>query len=133
MRIGYVIKIVSENNQNMIECQNYETHYNKHPKIMCSLDKIIKFMIFSTRSPFKIKFHWVYIIQIQTHYNLFMIFSKFTFSLLRPFVTIFNSYFTRIFFVMIPRMIPQTSYGYRLPCDSRDHSIVGTIQPCTSL
>ena len=77
MKIGYVIRIVSENNQDMIEFQNHETLYDKYPKIMCSLDKIIKFMIFfSTRSPFKIKFYWVYIIHIHTHYNLLMIFSK---------------------------------------------------------
>ena len=111
MKIGYVIRIVSENNQDMIEFQNHETLYDKYPKIMCSLDKIIKFMIFSTRSPFKIKFYWVYIIHIHTHYNLLMIFSKCIFSLFRPFATIFDSYFERIFFAMIPRMIPQTSYG----------------------
>ena len=111
MKIGYVIRIVSENNQDIIEFQNHETLYDKYPKIMCSLDKIIKFMIFSTRSPFKIKFYWVYIIHIHTHYNLLMIFSKCIFSLFRPFATIFDSYFERIFFAMIPRMIPQTSYG----------------------
>ena len=35
---------------------------NKYPEVMCVIDKIINFMIFSTRSPFKIKFYWVCII-----------------------------------------------------------------------
>ena len=111
MKTGYIIRIVNQNNQNMIKFQNHKVLYNKYPEAMCVIDKIIKFMIFSTRSPFKIKFYWVYIIHIHTHYNLLMIFSKCIFSLFRPFVTIFDTYFPRIFFVSTHQMTHQTSYG----------------------
>ena len=42
MKIGYVIRIVSENNQNMTGFQNHETLDDKYPKIMCALDHLIK-------------------------------------------------------------------------------------------
>ena len=97
MKIGYIIRIVNQNNQNMIKFQNHKNLYNKYPGIVCVIDKIVKFMIFITRSPFKITFYWVYIIHGHSHYNLFKIFSKCIFSLFRPFVVIFDTYFPRIF------------------------------------
>ena len=75
MKIGYIIRIVNQNNQNMLKFQNHKTLSNKYPGIVCVIDKIVKFMIFSTRSPFKITFYWVYIIHGHSHYNLFKIFS----------------------------------------------------------
>ena len=80
MKIGYIIRIVNQNNQNMLKFHNHETLYNKYPGIVCVIDKIVKFMIFSTRSPFKITFYWVYIIHGHSHYNLFKIFSKCIFT-----------------------------------------------------
>ena len=111
MKIGYIIRIVNQNNQNMIKFQTHKSLYNKYPGIVCVIDKIVKFMIFRIRSPFKITFYWVYIIHGHSHYNLFKIFSKCIVSLFRPFVVIFDTYFPRIFFVSTHQSIHQTSYA----------------------
>ena len=112
MKIGYIIRIVNQNNQNMIKFQTHKSLYNKYPGIVCVIDKIMKFMIFITRSPIKITFYWVYIIHGHSHFNLLEIFSKCIFSLFRPFVVIFDIYFPRMFFVSTHQMTHQTSYGY---------------------
>ena len=97
MKIGYIIRIVNQNNQNMIKFQTHKSLYNKYPGIVFVIGKIRKFMIFRTRSRFKITFYWVYIIHGHSHYNLLKIFSKCIFSLFRPFAVIFDIYFPRIF------------------------------------
>ena len=111
MTIGCVIRIVSENNQNMIKFQNHKTLCHQHPKIMCVIDKIKKSR-FSVPDPLsESNFHLVYSMHMNTHYNLFKIFSKRIFSLSRQFVTIFDTYFPRIFSVSTHQSTHQTSYG----------------------
>ena len=41
MKIGYIIRIVSQNDQNMIKFQNHKISYNKCPNFMCGIDNIM--------------------------------------------------------------------------------------------